>query len=369
MTMLDSHHAHIAKLEARFGPHSEEVAVALNTLARLIVKYEESVDAVPYFERCIAIREALKGPASILGDLDAWMDQGNLAFKAREPFMQKRIAAKASVFGELDPDVVAACDALAADYLHLKRFAEARPLLERSLAIREQLDGGPSAAVAAALETLADVCRREGRRKEADRYLERCVAVADAAFGASSREVATMLVSLAVACLNAGHSQTNSVRFDLVRKARPMVERALAITDALDGPDSLAVQKALEAVAQACLTCGAFREAEPLLKRLLSIFERAYGENAAALLWILADLAEGYASERSGEAEPMLERGFDVLRKFLDARRPVLRRSIADLSGTPEVLYGRSRDGLLEKLVRASETTRSNLRQRWGASG
>jgi hypothetical protein len=65
----------------------------------------------------------------------------------------------------------------------------------------------------------------------------------------------------------------------------------------------------------------------------------------------------------------MLERGFDVLRKFLDARRPVLRRSIADLSGTPEVLYGRSRDGLLEKLVRASETTRSNLRQRWGASG
>jgi len=368
MTMLESHHAHIAKLEARFGRQSEEVAVALHTLARLIVKYDDSLEAVPYFERCIAIREALNGPASILADLDAWMDQDNLAFKAREPFMQKRIAIKADAFGAFDPEVVEACDALAWDYLHLKRFGEARPLLERSLAIREKINGADSAEVATVLETLAEACLRDGQRQRADRYLERCVAVADAAFGPRSRQVANMLVSLAAACLEAGLSQSNSVRFDTVRRARPMLERALAINEELAGPDSLEVQRVLEAAARAYLKCRAFWEAEPLLKRLLSIFERSYGEDAGALLWILAELADGYADAQSGEAEPILERSFDVLRRFLDTKRPVLRRSIADLPGNREVLYGTSREGLLEKLVHASEATRSNLRQRWGAS-
>jgi tetratricopeptide (TPR) repeat protein len=370
MTSFGNHFAHIAKLEAKFGPHSEEVAVALRTLARLICQYEEPAGAVPYFERCMAIREALKGPAAILPDLDEWIEQTNpVGFTVREPFILKRLSIKAGLFGEADPRVADACDALASDYVHLSRFAEARPLLERSLAIREKLGGVHGAEVASVLETLVAVCLREGQREQADRYLERCNEAAEAAFGANSSGLARMLVSLAVARIDADRSQKHRVRSETVRQARPLFERAFAINEELFGPDSLELQKALEAIARACLACGAFWEAEPLLERLLSIGERTYGHDAAALLWILAELAHGYADERSGQAEPLLERSFDVLRKFLDAKRPTFSEAIADLPGNSEVLYGGNPEGLLEKLVQASETTRRNLRKRWGASG
>lgn len=107
-------------------------------------------------------------------------------------------------------------------------------------------------------------------------------------------------------------------------------------------------------------------ESQPLLKRLLAIRERAYGDHAAALLWILAELAEGYADEGAKEAEPVLERSFEVLRTFLSAGKP-LRRYAMDWAGNKEVLEGGNGRGVLEKLVRASKTFHFNLKKRWGA--
>lgn len=132
MTSFDNHLKHIAGLEAKFGPDSEEVAVALSTLVRLICEYEEPGDAVVYFERCMAIRAKLKGAAAILPDLDGWISQKNpVNFKFVEPFILKRLEIKADTFGEIDKRVADECDGLALRYLYLKRFVEARALLER----------------------------------------------------------------------------------------------------------------------------------------------------------------------------------------------------------------------------------------------
>lgn len=139
--MVDKHLVHIAGLEQKFGAVSEEVAVALNTLAGLICQYEESEDAVPYFERCLAIREALGGPASILPWIDGWLGQcRHMSFRAREPFLLKRLDIMASTQGEFDQRISDQCDSLASIYLNLNRLADAR-LLERSLAIKERLKG------------------------------------------------------------------------------------------------------------------------------------------------------------------------------------------------------------------------------------
>lgn len=367
--MIDNHLAHIAGLEKKFGPNSEEVAVALGTLARLICQYEEPEDAVPYFERCIRIREALKGPKSVLPYLDEWINQSNqIGFKAREPFILKRLEIEANTLGEIDPSVADACASLASTYLHLNRTAEAQRFFERSLAIQERLGGTTSPDVATTLEALVDVCFRERKREQADHYLKRCNEVSESVFGANSKEMARTLVSLAVTLIASGRYARQHRKSDGVRKARPMFERALSIYEELFGPDSLEVQRTLETISRACLECGQFRAAEPLLKRLLAICEQIYGNNAAASLWVLSELAQGYADEGSTLAEPMLERSFDVLRSFLDARRPIVRDEIADLPGNKEVLHC-GRGGLLEKLVRTSEKVRRNTRTRWGASG
>jgi tetratricopeptide (TPR) repeat protein len=366
--LVDKHLVHIAGLEKKFGAVSEEVAVALNTLAGLICQYEESEDAVAYFERCIAIREALGGPASILPWIDAWLGQHHpMSFKAREPLLLKRLDVMASTLKEFDLRISDQCDSLASIYLNLNRLADAQRLLERSLAIKERLKGVHSAAVVPTLGTLIDICLRERKREQADRYLGQCSDAIEAAFGENSKETAAAMVPLAVTLISSSKFERPRHEPEGVRSARIMFEAALSIYEELLGPDSLEVQRTLETISRAFLECGQFRHAAPLLKRLLSICERIYGDDAAVLLWILSELAQGYADAGSMEAEPMLERSFELLGHFLDARKPIVRDDIEDLAGSKDVLY-RGRGDLLERLIRTSEQVRSNTRERWGAS-
>lgn len=367
--MLDKHLAHIAGLEARHGVVSEEVAVALNTLARLICQYEEPAEAIPYFSRYIAIREQLRGSASILADLDEWIDQDNEGgFQVREPFIRQRLHIKTSLFGEFDPWVAEECDGLASTYIQLKRYSDARPLLERSLAAKKKIDGARTAEVAATLERLVDVCLHTGDRDMADRYLERCVKATEAVFGLNRRELGDRLVGLAVMYVASCKWQRRSVKTRMVQKAMPMFERGLASIERICGPDSFEVQKALAAVSQACLQSDEFWKAEPLLRRLLSTTERTDGNDAAASLWILVELALGYAGEGSDKAEPVVERSFDVLKVLVDSERPRHQGRMAKHSGRMDVLDVSGRSGLLEKLLRAAEMVRGNLRRQWGAS-
>ncbi len=367
--MVDKHLAHIAGLEAKFGTVSDEVAVALNTLARLICQYEEPADAVSYFSRCIAIRQELNGPAAILPDLDKWIDQDNpVGFWIREPFMRKRLDIKTELFGEFDPWVAEECDGLASTYVHVRRFAEAKPLLERSLAAKTRLDGENSADVAATLARLVDVCLRTDHREQADRYLERCVKANEAAFGPNRKEFGDRLVALAVMYVANSQTPRRAVQADMTRRGFSVFEKALPSIEKICGPDSFEVQKALEAMSQACLESDQFWKAEPLLRRLLATTERVYGNDAAALLWILIELALGYGLERSDRAEAFVERSFDVMKVLLDSRTSTYRGRIKNLPGRNDVLYGPGQSGLLEKLLRAAEIVRGNIRRQWGAS-
>ncbi|MDA9448814.1 hypothetical protein [Bradyrhizobium sp. CCBAU 21360] len=83
----ENHLRHIAGLEKRHGPISDEVVTALRTLIKLICRSEDPVEAIPFLDRCISIQESLHGPQSILGDLDEWIRQaGRVDFKLVEPF-------------------------------------------------------------------------------------------------------------------------------------------------------------------------------------------------------------------------------------------------------------------------------------------
>ncbi|MDA9448813.1 hypothetical protein XI01_19240 [Bradyrhizobium sp. CCBAU 21360] len=221
--------------------------------------------------------------------------------------------------------------------------------------------------MAAAVDTLAEIGARLTKWEDAETNLQRSLHLKEKIFGKRSEEAARTLLTSAIVHANSCKLQRHGAKFEGLRKAVTAFASGLDIIEERFGPDSLEVQKALEAMISAYLDCGEFWKAEPLLKRLLDICERTYGDDAAALLWILAELATGYARERVEDAEPVLERGFAVLRTFLDAGKPIFRRSILDMAGNRKVLYGGSQKGVLETLVQASETFRDNLRKRWGA--
>lgn len=364
--MYDDHLAHIADLEAKFGTDSLEVATALHTLAMLICQSSKPAVAIPYFERSIRIGEALRGPASLLPQLDEWINHKNSGgFKVLEPFILKRLEVKAAALGDISPGVAGECDFIASRYLAGNEPSKAIPFLERSLAITTEIHGAESPEAAAALEALVGVCLVADEQELADRYCGRCLDVHERVYSGESQETAKVLVKLGVAYVAGSNQKPSSVKAERRRKAKVMFDSALTINETLFEPDNLQIQKTLEAVARAYLDCRDFREAVPPLERLLGISERAYGNDAAALLWILVALAEAYAYDGSYKAEPMLERCFAVLRTFLEAKRPTLASRIEDLSGTREALYSH-KFGLLEMLVATSESIHFNTKKRWG---
>ncbi|GMO38046.1 tetratricopeptide repeat protein [Bradyrhizobium sp. TM233] len=364
----ENHLRHIAGLEKRHGPISDEVVTALRTLIKLICRSEDPVEAIPFLDRCISIQESLHGPQSILGDLDEWIGHaGRVDFKLVEPFQLRRLAIKTRLSGEHSWQAAEECEAIARKWASTGDYSRARAFLERSISILEKVHGAVSVEVAGAVDTLAEIGARLKKWEDAETNLQRSLHLKEKIFGKRSEEAARTLLTSAIVHANSCKLERHGAKFESLRKAVTAFASGLDIIEERFGPDSLEVQKALEAMISAYLDCGEFWKAEPLLKRLLEICERTYGDDAAALLWILAELATGYARERVEDAEPVLERGFAVLRTFLDAGKPIFRRSILDMAGNRKVLYGGSQKGVLETLVQASETFRDNQRKRWGA--
>ncbi|WP_298239887.1 tetratricopeptide repeat protein [uncultured Bradyrhizobium sp.] len=363
-----SHLPHIAGLERRHGPISDEVVTALRTLIKLILRSENPAEAIPFLDRCISIQESLHGPQSIMGDLDDWIGRaGHVDFKLVEPFQLRRLAIKSKLFGENSPEAAGECEAIARRWASHGDYSRARAFLERNISILEKLHGAASIEVATSVDALAEIGARLTKWAEAEASLQRSLHLKETIFGKRSEQAGRTLLTSAIVHANSSKLKRHGARFERLRKAETAFASGLDIIEERFGPDSLEVQKALEAMILAYLDCGEFWSAEPLLKRLLEICERTYGDDAAALLWILAELAAGYACERVDEAEPVLERGFAVLRTFLDVGKPIFHRSIVNMAGNRNVLYGGRQKGVLETLVQASETLRGNLRKRWGA--
>lgn len=363
----ESHLKHIAGLEQRHGTISDEVVTALRTLIKLILRSESPVEAIPFLERCISIQESLHGPQSIVADLDDWIDRaGSIDFKLVEPFQLRRLAIKTKLFGEHSPEAARECEAIARRWASCGEYSRARAFLEQRTSILEKIHGCVSTEVAAAVDALAEICARLNKWADAETCLQRSLDLKETLFGKRSEQAARTLLTSAIVHANSCKMQRHGARFESLRKAATAFASGLDSIEDQFGPDSFEVQKALEAMISAYLDCGEFWKAEPLLRRLLEISERTHGDDAAALLWILAELAAGYARERVDEAEPVLERGFATLRTFLDASKPIFRRNIFYMARNRKALYS-GQKGVLETLVQASEAHRDNLRKRWGA--
>jgi tetratricopeptide (TPR) repeat protein len=337
-----------------------------STLWFQICRSGAPANALPYFDRSLTIREALHGPASLLPQLDQWINQkASVQFRHLEPFLLGRLEIMTKTWSPSDPRIADECEQMAARYLHRNDLSQAITFLERSRDIKTELHGADSDEARQTIQKLTDACLHAGERDLAHNYRERCISGAERAHGLESKEPAATLVAVGLATVAASKTlEQESIGGNMRRTAEPSFERALSIEEALFGTDGLEVQKTLAAAARAYLDCRDFPSAQPLLERLLDICERAYGKNAPALAWIMATLAQIYAYDRSPRAEPMLERCLAILRPFMDVRQPSLVTRVEDLSTNPHALYASNSSGLLETLIRTSQTIHNSTKKR-----
>jgi tetratricopeptide (TPR) repeat protein len=160
-------------------------------------------------------------------------------------------------------------------------------LLPHVLAVTAHLDEeeAPAAAALGDASRLLDLAgtylRVHGRPIDARPLLERALAITEAAHDPDHPYVATALNNLALAL----HDQGNP------EQARTLYERALAITEAAYGPDHPHVAIRLSNLAVALGDLGHPEQAQPLLERALAIDEAAYGPDHPDVAIRLSNLA------------------------------------------------------------------------------
>jgi tetratricopeptide (TPR) repeat protein len=169
--------------------------------------------------------------------------------------------------------------------------------------------------VAIALDNLALLCQAQGRYADAEPLHKRSLAILEKAFGADHPNVAKALNNLAALYDDQGR----------YADAEPLYRRSLAVQEKVLAPDHPDVADSAEQPGGALSSPrslslyhyqGRYADAEPLLKRSLAIYERAFDPDSIATA--LNDLAALYKAQgRYADAEPLLKRSLAVGEKAL----------------------------------------------------
>jgi tetratricopeptide (TPR) repeat protein len=317
MGLLLPHALAAAEAAERLGADLETAAVVLNETALYYQARAAWAEALPLYQRAIAIGEQTLGPehpelAARLNNLAIlYRDTGRYA--EAEPLYQRAIAIGEQTLGPEHPNLAAALNNLAELYRATGRYAEAEPLYQRAMATDEKALGPEHPNLARDLNNLALLYQATGRYAEAEPLYVRAIAIGEKALGPEHPNLATALNNLADLYLGTGR----------YAEAEPLYVRAIAIGEKALGPEHPNLAIALNNLADLYLGTGRYAEAEPLYVRAIAAglnnlaeLYRAAGLNNLALLY--------WTTGRYAEAEPLYGHALTILEKALPADHPNL---------------------------------------------
>jgi tetratricopeptide (TPR) repeat protein len=265
--------AAIATIESAYGPEHPLLARPLNSLGSWLLGTGKADQAVPLFERAIAVTgKGDRAPAP-----DRAMFQQNLAVALdeqgrhaeAEPILRAASHALEASLGKDHPDVARARHNLASNLVAQGRLADGRKLAETILAMKGE--NGPIRIEA--MHLLGDIAERAGRGREALERFEKALEMAEA--------------GQAPAFLRAGLNRNVGEALQGLRRWRESVaplERALALLEA-DGAEPIDLGDVRFALARSLWEVGANRA------RALALADQARADYSAALPKAKATLA------------------------------------------------------------------------------
>ena len=312
----------LAIREKALGPQHADTATSLNNLASLYRAMGDYAKALPLYERALAIREKALGPqhthtATSLNNLASlYRAMGDYA-KAL-PLCERALAIREKALGPQHVDTATSLNNLAGLYRDMGDYAKALPLYERALAIREKALGPQHTHTATSLSNLASLYRAMGDYAKALPLCERALAIREKALGPQHVDTATSLNNLAVLYRDMGD----------YAKALPLYERALAIHEKAFGPQHTRTATSLSNLADLYRAMGDYAKALPLCERALAIYEKALGpqhadtatslNNLAGLYRAMGDyaMARAFSSRRTSSIHYQLQRVLGMNERF-----------------------------------------------------
>lgn len=257
--------------EALLGTDSAEFSTSLAHLANLYTRRGESRQAIPHFERAIAIL-AHAGPetdparAVLLSSLGVAFRRIGDFEQALDLYMQA-LNLQESLLGLDHPDLAVTLNNLAIVQVQRGSYRDAQRLHERALAIRESHFGPDHEWTGESLNNLASVLSYLGQFDESQRAQERATAIFAEKLGRNHQRYWWANLNLALGYLDMGDHQG----------ALPICEEVLAAIDARYGPQHSEMTYALDALASCHFKAGRFSKALELYTKSRQVGEVAFG--------------------------------------------------------------------------------------------
>ena len=319
--------------EKLLDPGHLDVAYTLDQLAYCFFRMEKYNQAEPLYERALAIREKALGPEHLnvalslsnLADNRIWLKK----FDEAERLHERALSIRESLLDSDHLDIAYTLERLAGCYRVLEKYSQAESFYMRALGIREKLQGPDHVDTAPILLGIATCYGMKGRHVETERLLQRALKIREGSFGRDHYLTAQVL---------AGLSNT----YDWLGRygeAIAQMERAFPIIEQNLGKEHIETLQTLRGLGALTRKLGRYSEAEVLFKRALRIHEtlhqRVPATNADEYINTLNSLAMLYShQDRNGDAEPLLKKALSISEKHLAPNHQLTCCILANLGDT-----------------------------------
>jgi tetratricopeptide (TPR) repeat protein len=316
-------------LEAQRSALGEEHVDTMDTMNNLAVLYRYQGRYAPaeaLSTKVLEVSRRVLGEEHI-GTLDT---MNNLAllylaegkYAQAEPLFFKVVETGRHAQGEEHPDTLVSMNNLALVYLYEGKFAQAEPLFLKTLDARRRVLGGQHPNTLRAMNNLALLYLYQGKYAQAEPLFHKLLEVQRSVMGEENPDTLTHTNNLALLYEHQGR----------IAQAASLYTKVLGSRRRVLGPDHPATLTTLAWLGRVRLRQRHYVEAESLLREALNGQEKKYPDawqrfNDQSMLG--ASLA---GQERFGEAEPLLQSGYQGLVQQKDTI-PWESRSAVDEAG------------------------------------
>jgi serine/threonine protein kinase/tetratricopeptide (TPR) repeat protein len=294
--------------------HRDTLATAFG-LAQLYWFQSDYARAEPLYRRVVEGRTRLLGEddretllaTNSLAHLYSFRDETERAL----PLLTKALEASRRLYGEHDPVTLLVSRTLGNAWLNRGQYAEAEQILVPTLSEYQSQLGERNAATLVVESNLATLYHEMGRLEDAERHAARTYQLRQAVLGEFNTHTLLSEALLALLQLARGRlADAQPLYRDFREKARAQQERLPPF-----------VIWRIDSVGQALLDHREFAEAESFLRFYLELAEKKHLEGWRRYDAVSALGAALLGQKKYPEAEPLLLKGYDGLRKY-EARIP-----------------------------------------------
>ncbi len=195
-------------------------------------------------------------------------------YDAAEQTCQRSIAIFAQLFGENDPSLVNALNALAELYRLTGKFSQAEPLYKRAITLCQEMPETWLSKMATLLNNLALLYYEQGKYDLAEPLYLRSIEVNTKARGGIEQEyIAQSIANLGLLYYSQGK----------YAQAERLYQQALAIFEKTSGMQHPDAATCLRSVGELYISQNRYDQAEPFLRQAMDVYEQCLGPNHPAL--------------------------------------------------------------------------------------